>query len=161
MKTLWSPWRMEYILSEKDKECIFCTKPAENNDRVNLILFRGAKSYVIMNKYPYNNGHIMVVPYFHTSELSGLNDDIVSELLLLTRYSIDCTKKAFNPEGFNVGINIGAAAGAGIKEHLHIHIVPRWAGDSNFMPVISELRVIPEHIMDTYDKLYPVFNMLK
>ncbi len=161
MKTLWSPWRMEYILSEKDKECIFCTKPADNNDRSNLILYRGAKTYVIMNKYPYNNGHVMVVPYFHTSELSGLDDDVVSELLIMTRYSIDCLKKAFGPEGFNVGINIGAAAGAGIEEHLHIHIVPRWAGDNNFMTVISEIRVIPEHILDTYDKLYPVFNMLK
>jgi len=161
MKTLWAPWRIEYILSQKEKECIFCTKPAENNDRENLILYRGAKAYVIMNKYPYNNGHIMIVPYFHTSELIGMPDDILSELMIMTRYSIDCIKKAFNPEGFNVGINIGAAAGAGIEEHLHIHAVPRWAGDSNFMTVISEIRVMPEHIMETYDKLYPVFNMLK
>lgn len=161
MKNLWSPWRMEYILSKKDKECIFCKKPAENIDRDNLILYRGVTAYIIMNKYPYNNGHVMIVPYVHTSELKGLADEIISELFILTRYTTECITKAFNPEGFNVGINIGGAAGAGIKEHLHIHVVPRWAGDTNFMPVIGEVRVIPEHILDTYDKLYPVFNMLK
>lgn len=161
MKNLWSPWRMEYILSEKDKDCIFCKKPAENNDRDNLILYRGSRAYVIMNKYPYNNGHLMVVPYNHTWELSGLDDEALSELFILTRYTTDCLSAAFCPEGFNVGINIGGAAGAGIEEHLHIHVVPRWFGDTNFMPVIGEVRVIPEHIMDTYDKLYRVFNMLK
>ncbi len=161
MKNLWAPWRMEYILSKKETDCIFCIKPAENNDRNNLILYRGVRSYIIMNKYPYNNGHLMIVPYVHAWELSGLDDEIVSELFILTRYATGCFSKAFNPEGFNVGINIGAAAGAGIKEHLHIHVVPRWAGDTNFMPVIGEVRVIPEHILDTYDKLYPIFNMLK
>lgn len=161
MKNLWAPWRMEYILSPKDRECIFCTKVSEDKDRENLILYRGSKAYVIMNKYPYNNSHIMVVPYFHSSELIGLSDDIVTELMLLTKYSINCIKKAFNPEGFNVGINIGAAAGAGIEEHLHIHIVPRWAGDTNFMIVTAEIKSIPEHILDTYDKLFPIFNMLK
>lgn len=160
MKALWAPWRMEYILSVKERECIFCTKAAENNDRDNLILYRGIKTYVIMNKYPYNNGHIMVVPYLHASELTGLPDDIISELMILTRHSVDCLKRAFNPEGFNIGINIGAAAGAGIEEHLHIHAVPRWAGDTNFMIVTGEVRVIPEHILDTYDKLYPIFNTL-
>lgn len=158
MKTLWAPWRMEYILSEKEKECIFCVKPRENIDRDNLILCRGEHAYVIMNKYPYNNGHLMVVPYFHTSSFNGLSDVVLSDLMKLTKYSADCLKKAFSPEGFNVGINLGEAAGAGIEEHLHIHIVPRWAGDANFMTVVGELRVVPEHILETYDKLYPVFN---
>ncbi len=161
MKNLWAPWRMQYILSPKEGECIFCTKVSEDKDRDNLILYRGSKAYVIMNKYPYNNSHIMVVPYIHTSELIELDDDVVSELMLVTKYSINCLKKVFNPEGFNVGINIGAAAGAGIEEHLHIHIVPRWAGDTNFMIVTADIKSIPEHILDTYDRLFPIFNVLK
>jgi ATP adenylyltransferase len=158
MKTLWAPWRMEYILSEKEGDCLFCIKPKENNDRDNLILYRADNTYVIMNKYPYNNGHLMVVPYFHTSSFNGLSNEVLSELMMLTKYSVDCLKSAFSPEGFNVGINIGEVAGAGIKEHIHIHIVPRWAGDASFMTVLGELRVIPEHILETYDKLYPIFN---
>ncbi|MCL4536643.1 MAG: HIT domain-containing protein [Nitrospirae bacterium] len=158
MKTIWAPWRMEYILSEKGGECLFCVKPKESNDRDNLILYRSENVYVIMNKYPYNNGHLMVVPYFHTSSLDCLSDNVMSELALITRYSVDCLRKAFNPEGFNVGINIGEVAGAGIKEHIHIHIVPRWAGDASFMTVLGEVRVVPEHILETYDKLFQIFN---
>lgn len=158
MKTLWAPWRMEYILSEKEKDCIFCIKPKENNDRENLILYRAENVYVIMNKYPYNNGHLMVVPYFHASSFDGLPDNAMFELIMITRYSVRCLKRAFNPEGFNIGINFGEVAGAGIEEHMHIHIVPRWAGDASFMTVLADVRVIPEHILDTYDKLYPVFN---
>lgn len=161
MKNLWAPWRMEYILSDKEKECIFCTKPFENKDRENLILYRGSLCYVIMNKYPYNNGHIMIVPYLHKSELTELSDDIICELIMLTKYSMECINKAFSPEGYNVGINIGAAAGAGIEEHLHLHIVPRWAGDTNFMIVTGEIKTIPQHLMDTYDEFYPIFNKLK
>ncbi len=158
MKTLWAPWRMEYILSEKPKECIFCTKPLENHDRTNLILFRGSLCFVIMNKYPYNNGHLMVVPYMHTPSMTDLSKEQLHALIETTDFALDCIKEAFHPEGFNIGINIGVAAGAGIEEHLHLHIVPRWGGDSNFMAAIGEVRVIPEHIMDTYDKLYGVFN---
>jgi ATP adenylyltransferase len=159
MNVLWAPWRMEYILSEKEKECIFCTKPKEDKDRENLILFRGEKVYVIMNKYPYNNGHLMVVPYRHTSSFDGLSEEELFDLIKITKFSTDCLKKAFYPEGFNIGINIGEAAGAGIEEHLHVHIVPRWVGDSSFMAVIAEVNVIPEHILQTYDKLYPYFNL--
>lgn len=158
MKMIWAPWRMEYILSEKEKYCIFCINPGQNRDRDNLILYRGQDAYVIMNKYPYNNGHVMVVPYFHTSSFDGLNDNVLLELAKLAKYCTHCLGSAFHPEGFNVGINIGEAAGAGIEEHIHIHIVPRWAGDSNFMAVTGETRVVPEHILETYDKLYPVFN---
>jgi ATP adenylyltransferase len=111
-----------------------------------------------MNKFPYNNGHLMVVPYFHTSSFDGLSDETLAEMNLLTRFSVDCMKRAFHPEGFNIGINIGKAAGAGIEEHLHAHIVPRWGGDSNFMASIGEVRVIPEHIRATYDTLFPIFN---
>ncbi|HEX8949861.1 MAG TPA: HIT domain-containing protein [Dissulfurispiraceae bacterium] len=158
MKMIWAPWRMEYILSEKEKECLFCVKPQEERDRENLILYRGKSAYVIMNKYPYNNGHLMAVPYFHTSSLDGLPDEALLELMKLTKYSIDCLKSAFRPEGFNVGINIGEVAGAGIKEHLHIHVVPRWAGDANFMTAVGEVRVVPEYILETYDRLHPFFN---
>ncbi len=161
MKNLWAPWRMEYILSVKEKECIFCIKPSENKDRENLILYRGNKAYIIMNKYPYNNGHLMVVPYIHKSELTALPDDVLSEMMLLTKYSIECIDKAFKPQGYNVGINIGSAAGAGIEEHLHLHIVPRWLGDTNFMIVTGDIKVIPQHLTETYDIFYPIFNMLK
>jgi ATP adenylyltransferase len=158
VKTIWAPWRMEYILSEKDKDCLFCIKPAENRDRDNLILYRDKNVYVIMNKYPYNNGHLMVVPYFHTSSFDGLSGDVLFDIIRITKYSVDCLQNAFHPEGFNIGINIGSPAGAGIEEHIHVHIVPRWAGDTNFMTVVGETKVIPEHLLDTYDKLYPIFK---
>jgi ATP adenylyltransferase len=158
MKVLWAPWRMEYILGEKEKYCIFCVKPHEKSDRDNLILYREKNVFVIMNKYPYNNGHLMVVPYFHTSSFEGLNPEMLNDVMRVTKYCVDCLAQAFHPEGFNIGINIGKAAGAGIEEHLHMHVVPRWGGDSNFMAVTGEVRMIPEHILDTYDKLYPVFN---
>ncbi|MBA4348469.1 MAG: HIT family hydrolase [Thermodesulfovibrio sp.] len=158
MKTIWAPWRMEYILSEKDKDCLFCVKPNEKSDRDNLILYRDKNVYVIMNKYPYNNGHLMVVPYFHTSSFDGLSDNVLFDIIRITKYSVDCLGNAFHPEGFNVGINIGAPAGAGIEEHIHVHIVPRWAGDTNFMTAVGEVKVIPEHLLETYNKLYPIFN---
>ncbi len=158
MKVLWAPWRMEYILGEKERYCIFCMKPQETHDRGNLILYRDKNVFVMMNKYPYSNGHLMVIPYFHTSSFEGLNADAMCELMKLTKYCVDCLTAAFHPEGFNIGINIGKAAGAGIEEHLHMHVVPRWGGDSNFMAVTAEVRMIPEHILDTYDKLLPIFN---
>ena len=158
MKALWAPWRMEYILGKKEPECIFCSYPKKNNDRNNLILYRSAYNFVMMNKYPYNNGHLMVVPYIHTSTLDGLGDEVLLDFMKVTQYSLKCLKEAFRPEGFNIGINIGAVAGAGMEEHVHLHMVPRWAGDTSFMSVLGEIRVVPEHILQTYDKLYPVFN---
>lgn len=158
MKQLWAPWRIEYILSAKDDKCIFCTMPQEHKDRENLILLRGKHNYVIINRYPYNGGHLMVVPYFHTSSMDGLNEEVLSEMMMLTKISIEHLTGVMRPEGFNTGLNIGTAAGAGIKEHLHMHIVPRWGGDSNFMAIMDEVRVIPEHLMATYDKLLKVFN---
>ncbi len=158
MKTIWAPWRMQYILSKKGPECLFCTLPAEDRDRGNLILYRTGLSYVIMNRYPYNNGHLMVVPFRHAYSIEDLEKETLTDMMWLTRYSVERLRKAFRPDGFNVGLNIGKVAGAGIEEHLHIHIVPRWAGDASFMTIIDEVRVIPEHIMDTYDKLYPVFR---
>lgn len=158
MKVLWSPWRMEYILSEKSKGCIFCELPREDNDRTNLILYRSLHTFVIMNRYPYNNGHIMVVPYLHADSLDTLQEDSMLDFMRVTQRAVRAIRKAFMPEGFNIGINIGKIAGAGMEEHMHLHMVPRWAGDTSFMTVFDEVRVIPEHIMSTYDKLHAAFH---
>lgn len=153
MEVLWAPWRIDYILSEKGKGCIFCEKPRENKDRENLILHRGRNHFVIMNAFPYNNGHMMVVPYRHTSTLSDWSGDELQEFMELADLCISVLQRTMRPDGFNLGINMGEVAGAGIAEHIHLHIVPRWKGDTNFMPVLAETRVIPEHIRATYDKL--------
>jgi ATP adenylyltransferase len=158
MKTLWAPWRIEYVLSKKGPECLFCTIAKQKQDRENLILYRGTHMYIVMNRYPYNNGHLMVVPYIHTSDFRSLGKDALAEMMELTKFSTECLSEVMRPEGFNTGLNIGRAAGAGIDEHLHVHIVPRWVGDSSFMAVTEETRVIPEHLRETYDKIHPVMN---
>jgi ATP adenylyltransferase len=158
MKTLWAPWRIEYVLSKKGPECLFCTIAKKQRDRENLILLRGSYMYIVMNRYPYNNGHLMVVPYVHTSDFRGLGKDALTEMMELTKLSTERISDVMRPEGFNTGLNIGRAAGAGIDEHLHMHIVPRWVGDSSFMALAEETRVIPEHLRETYDKLHPVMN---
>lgn len=152
MKSLWAPWRIDYIKGEKEDGCIFCNKPKDDNDKENLILYRGKTGYIIMNRYPYSNGHLMAVPYKHTSEIKDLGSEERRELMDLTSKCIDILG-AFDAEGFNVGLNMGRAGGAGIEEHLHFHIVPRWSGDTNFMPVISDVRIMPEYLEDTYDAL--------
>jgi len=158
MGNIWAPWRMEYILNKKEEGCIFCTKPRESDDRGNYILYRGERIFVIMNKFPYNNGHLMVAPYKHTSDLHGLASDELLELMQLTQRGIGVISQAFRPEGFNIGINLGKVAGAGIEDHVHLHIVPRWSGDTNFMPVIGETKIIPQYLSDAYDQLYPLFQ---
>ena len=158
MNVIWAPWRMEYILSGKEQHCIFCELPKQERDRDNLILYRSVHSFVIMNRYPYNNGHILVVPYRHVSALEGLDDAVLLDFMKVTRHSVASIRKAFMPDGFNIGINIGRIAGAGMEEHVHLHMVPRWAGDTSFMTVFDEVRVIPEHIMSTYDKLFAAFH---
>ncbi|MCL5023358.1 MAG: HIT domain-containing protein [Nitrospirae bacterium] len=158
MQPIWAPWRLQYILSKKGPECIFCEKPKAQSDRDNLILHRSALSFVIMNLYPYNNGHLMVVPYRHLHSITDLNGDELLDLMVMTQLSVRCLKKVFRPEGFNIGLNIGKVAGAGLEEHLHFHVIPRWVGDTHFMAVLGEVRVIPEHVLSTYDKLFPVFR---
>ena len=158
MKVLWAPWRMDYILSDKEQKCIFCELPKQDRDRENLILYRSSHNFVMMNRYPYNNGHIMVVPYLHVPALDGLGDEILLDFMKVTGHSIASIRKAFMPEGFNIGINIGKIAGAGMEDHMHLHMVPRWAGDTSFMTVFDEVRVIPEHVMSTYDKLFASFQ---
>jgi len=150
---LWAPWRIEYILSEKEEGCLFCRVINEDRDDENLILYRGKKAYVILNKYPYNNGHLMIVPYRHVPNIEDLDDDELLEICRLTTLSIRLLKHVMKPEGFNIGANIGKAAGAGIEEHFHLHIVPRWVGDTNFMPIISDTKVVVEAIKETYKKL--------
>lgn len=150
---LWAPWRMEYILGEKESGCIFCTRINQDSDKENLILLRGGNNFVIMNKYPYNNGHLMVVPNRHTSEFDSLSDPEKLEMMNLVSKSMNVLKKTVNPDGFNVGMNIGKIAGAGIDDHLHFHIVPRWAADTNFMPVVGQTKIISEDLGETWERL--------
>ena len=159
MKVLWAPWRMEYILSnKKDEACIFCPGDDRGLDKERLVLHVGSLTMVVMNKYPYNNGHLLVAPIQHVSDMDGLSNKESLDLLLMVRQSISILKKTMNPEGFNVGLNLGHVAGAGVEEHMHFHIVPRWGGDTNYMTVLGDARVIPEHIKETYGKLKPFFN---
>jgi ATP adenylyltransferase len=162
MKKLWAPWRMKYIkgIDKKDEGCIFCTKPQQADDKSNLILHRGLQSFIIINAFPYSNGHLLIVPFLHTSELDMLGETVSAELWRHVVLCKNVLKKAYNPDGFNIGMNIGRPAGAGIDQHLHIHIVPRWNGDTNFMPVLDETRVISEGLGDTYDSLLPFFKEL-
>jgi len=154
---LWAPWRMEYILSEKTRGCIFCEKPKSNDDRRNLILHRGKKGFVILNLFPYNNGHLMVVPFRHVATLEDLDEAERCELMHLMAKSLRVLKRAMSPHGFNVGANLGAVAGAGVADHVHFHVVPRWEGDTNFMPVVGHTKVIHEALERTWEKLVPLF----
>lgn len=160
MERLWAPWRIEYILGPKPDECVFClpADPAEDENR--LVLYRGQTAFVIMNKFPYNNGHLMVTPFRHVSCLTELKKEENHELAALVQACTRILKLAFTPDGLNVGLNIGEAAGAGIEEHLHYHLVPRWTGDHSFMAVMSETMVIPEHLHSTYNRLRPYFAQL-
>lgn len=157
-RPLWAPWRIEYIRSEKKGECFLCRIFNENKDRENLLLYRGKTCAVVMNRYPYNNGHLMVSPYRHVAEPSDLTPEETLEMAELTSLSIAVLRKTMNPQGFNIGINMGEPAGAGLKDHLHQHIVPRWNGDTNFMPVLGGPRVMPEALESTYDLLAACFN---
>ncbi|MCJ7833521.1 MAG: HIT domain-containing protein [Deltaproteobacteria bacterium] len=158
MNVLWAPWRMEYIMNNaKENACIFCPGEKENpSDR--SILFKGKRSLVMMNKYPYINGHLLVAPLRHVAVLDQLEETEKVALMTMVGHATAILKKTMNAEGFNVGLNLGRVAGAGVEDHLHFHIVPRWKGDTNFMTVIGDLRVIPEHIEQTYARLLPFFK---
>ncbi len=161
MKPLWAPWRMEYIEKNPDsrKKCIFCAKAAEKKDTDNHVICRRSSTFSLLNIYPYNNGHLMVAPYKHTGNMEDLENNVLEELMLLTRDMVALLKKTIHPEGFNVGLNIGKTAGAGITEHLHMHIVPRWNGDTNFMPAIGHTKVIPQSLKKMYTILQEQLNM--
>ena len=153
MKRVWAPWRVEYILGEKESKCIFCEKPKQEKDEDNYILFRGKRCLVMLNAYPYNNGHLMIAPYRHIDSVEDLEDDEAREMMNILSRMITLVKKVLRPGGFNVGMNLGSVAGAGIVDHLHLHVVPRWKGDTNFMPLISNTKIISESLRKTYRKL--------
>ena len=154
---LWAPWRMRYIEEKKSQGCIFCISSEEKSLRENLILRVTPYACVMLNKYPYNNGHLMVAPHRHTADLAELSDPEFSDLMHEVRSAVGTLKTALQPQGINVGLNLGVCAGAGIADHLHWHAVPRWTGDTNFMPVIGTVRVMPQHLFESYDRLRPYF----
>ena len=158
MKYLWAPWRMQYIESPKDDSCIFCLPRPVDEDRQRLVLFRGKESFVIMNRYPYSNGHLMVAPYRHIADLEDFTTEEMAEMHVLLVKCRTALGRAMAPQGFNVGMNLGEVAGAGIADHLHLHIVPRWKGDTNFMPVFADTRVVPQHLEETYKILEREFG---
>jgi ATP adenylyltransferase len=153
---LWAPWRLQYIKSDKTGECIFCTKPALD-DETGLIPYRGERCFVILNAFPYNNGHLMVAPYEHTAGLQDLEPATANELMSLMQRSLRALDRAYRPDGYNAGLNLGTIAGAGMADHVHMHVVPRWEGDTNFMPVIADTRVMPERLADSYRTLRDAF----
>lgn len=161
MRALWAPWRVEYVTkAAESRGCIFCERPARQRDEENLIVWRGEGCFVILNRFPYNNGHLMVAPYRHVARLDELADGEILELWRLVSVGISVIEEEMNAEGFNVGINQGKAAGAGVEGHLHVHVVPRWEGDTNFMPVLAETKVIPEHLAVTWRRLREGFEKI-
>lgn len=160
MERLWSPWRLAYVTSTSDSHaCVFCEAQA-NEDAGPLVLFRGDACYVILNLYPYNNGHLMVVPKRHVASLAQCTTAELAEMMELTRRAEVALTEAYRPQGLNIGINIGRPAGAGVVDHVHVHAVPRWTGDTNFMSVVGQVRVLPEELAETARRLRPIFERL-
>lgn len=156
MEHLWTPWRMTYLQGNSPRidGCLFCYAAANPEaDSTSYILHRGQRTFIILNLYPYNNGHLMIVPFEHVESIESLPPETLAELMALSQRSLTVLRKAYNPQAFNIGMNIGAAAGAGVPGHVHMHIVPRWSGDTNFMSALSETRVIPEMVSQTYERL--------
>ena len=154
MKRLWSPWRMKFVQShETNSNCVFCDVQAQSNDAENLIVFRGRNAFVILNRYPYTSGHLLVVANAHVRSIEDLEVETRSEMMELTTTSMRVIRKVYQPEAFNLGANIGEAAGAGIAGHVHLHVVPRWGGDTNFMTALAETRVLPEELNETYQRI--------
>jgi ATP adenylyltransferase len=152
---------MDYIRSPKEKGCIFCQKSKSDQDRDNFVLLKGVNSFVLMNLYPYNNAHLLIAPYKHEDSTLELSAQVSNEMMYLANESMRIIKLTMNAEGFNFGANIGAVGGAGIKDHIHFHVVPRWLGDTNFMPVIGHTKVMVEGLLETYDELKPHFEKIK
>lgn len=153
MQQLWAPWRLDYILSNKQEGCVFCSISQSDEDVENCILYRGKYAYIVMNKYPYNTGHLMVIPYRHIPDILDIDQEEQLELWELQNLCATILRKALYAEGINIGMNLGVVAGAGIEAHLHIHVVPRWTNDASFLAVLADVRIIPEHLRVTYQKL--------
>ncbi len=157
MEHLWAPWRIKYIQVEKPEGCILCDKPVEDKDTQNYLLYRGESNFIMLNSFPYNTGHLMVAPYRHVASLEELTGAELREHFEIVRLSIKILRQVYKPDGFNVGINMGKVAGAGIDDHMHTHIVPRWQGDTNFMPVMADIKMVNEALAETYQRLKEKF----
>jgi ATP adenylyltransferase len=158
---IWAPWRLPYVKdAAKDSEegCIFCAKPAEGDDEANFIVHRGGLCFVILNTFPYTNGHLMVAPFEHLATLQELDAETTAELMALGQRAITILDDAYSPHGYNVGFNQGRVAGAGFEHHIHMHVVPRWGGDTNFMPVLADTRVMPQSLEESYEALHAAFG---
>jgi ATP adenylyltransferase len=159
MDRLWTPWRFEYIRNaDQAVTCVFCEVLKESRDSANLLLFRGAQAFVILNLFPYTSGHMMVVANRHIASLSDASPEELHQIIELGRTCEDALKQEYHPDGYNMGFNLGRAAGAGVEHHLHMHVLPRWTGDSNFVSVVGETRVLPEELPKTYERLLPYFK---
>jgi ATP adenylyltransferase len=158
MNHLWAPWRSEYIQATRDKtRCVFCDAAAAEDDRARLVLFRGQRAFIILNAFPYNSGHLMIAPFEHVSRLSHTSEETSAEIMHLTRRAEMALQEIYRCDGLNIGMNLGEAAGAGIQEHIHMHVVPRWSGDANFMTSVGEVRILPEALENTYARLLGKF----
>jgi ATP adenylyltransferase len=156
---IWAPWRLEYVKdANKSEGCVFCEKPAEGDDRQALIVHRGERCFVILNLFPYTNGHLMVAPFEHLGRLQEIPAETTAEMIGLAQQAMRRLEEIYGPEGFNVGINQGRVAGAGVEGHIHLHVVPRWAGDTNYMPVIADTRVMPQSLEESYEALAGGFS---
>jgi ATP adenylyltransferase len=153
MQQMWTPWRMAYIRREKRPGCIFCEMLEGDDDVAQLVLHRSERAFLVLNKYPYNNGHLMAVPYRHVDTLEGLTAEEATDMMAEVALGVRALRRTSSPEGFNIGINIGKIAGAGVIDHVHTHVVPRWGGDTNFMPVLADVRLIPQDLNETYAEL--------
>ena len=155
MDFVWSPWRYDYLASagKKSPSCVFCVDENRSHDAERLIVFRGSHNFIILNLFPYTSGHVMVAPYEHLDTIAVAKAEQLSEMMQLAQRCIGALQKLYRPEGFNIGMNLGQAAGAGIREHFHLHVVPRWIGDANFMSIVAETRVLPEELGQTYERL--------
>ena len=160
MEHIWAPWRMKYIESEKSGGCVLCEKPAQKDDDKNFLLYRGEHNYVMLNLYPYINGHLLIAPIRHVGDLAELCSDERSELMEVVELGVRALRKAYDPMGFNVGMNIGKVAGAGVADHVHIHVVPRWQGDTSFLTVVSGTRVLCQDLSRTFELLKGIFRSL-
>ncbi len=153
---IWAPWRLDYVKDaskDSEEECIFCAKPAAHEDEENLIVHRAERCFVILNLYPYTNGHLMVAPYDHVATLPELDAEVVAEMMSLSQQAMRLLERTYEPHGYNVGFNQGRIAGAGVEHHIHMHVVPRWGGDTNFMPVLADTRVMPQSLAQSYEAL--------